>query len=143
MNQRGDKGLFNESEAVGLMGGWLSAQLSGESLSGAQWGRDILTQLPQHSAGERLALVRAVLEDRPALNQAVRRLSLEHQLTLTLEVLHGTVSPHRHAEYMASAPAPASYLLPRSKRHDVVYPRERTAWCAAQNRGRVRRQGGR
>jgi hypothetical protein len=121
-----------------LVGNWLSHQMSSESTVDPKYGGEILRQLPQQSAWERLTLLREVLDERPALDRAVCRLSIDHQFRLTLELLRGTVSPNRQQEEVAAA---ASYLPLTGKAHHAVFPRERTDRCVARSRshGRGRR----
>jgi hypothetical protein len=135
---RTGQGEFQEGVPQ-LLENWLSEQVSSDSTSASDCGREFVWQLAQQSAWERLALVREVLDNWPALDQAVRRLSVARQLRLTLEMLRGTVSTEPHSEHAAST----SYLPPlQDKGHDAVYPRERTGWCVAHSRGRVGRHGG-
>jgi hypothetical protein len=125
-----------EGGARRLVEDWLREHVSWRHSIEPSRDRDTLAELPQHSAWERLALVRQVLDDRPELERAVGRLSVEDQLKLTLEVLHGTASPHRQHR---ADPSPVPCPSLRSELPSVpVCLSDRTNWCHRPSRRRVR-----
>jgi hypothetical protein len=125
------KGKRADQNAREALEEWLSEHISRRNAIEPSVGRDISAQLRQYSTGERLTLVRQLLDDRPVLNQAVGRLSLDEQLNLTLQLLHGTATPRESTPSLVLRPPLGSEL-----RRVRVNLSEHPELCVARFRGR-------
>jgi hypothetical protein len=127
------------SSAELLVEAWLAEQLLFTSLSDSPYGQTSLPSLEQQTASERLAALRTVLNRRPTLAGATRRLSVYEQLTLTVELLGDTVSPVRKTE---GSTVPRILPLCDTARR-AVRASQSIALCPARTRGRGRPRSGR
>jgi len=76
------------SRGADLLERWLAAHLLDPASPTPQ-----PTTLPRQTTVERLVLLQDILEQRPALAHAARRLAMYDQFRLTLELLRGTRQP--------------------------------------------------
>jgi hypothetical protein len=114
-----NNGEFEAILAIEAIERWLTIQVS--SGSGID-SSDTLQAIARHTPAQRLRLLQAVLERRPALAHAARRLPLAEQLKLSLDIVRQGRS--------SSAATQGAGL--------VVAPTRAVVRCAAQRRGRPR-----
>jgi hypothetical protein len=81
-----------------LVEAWLAKQLLVTSSSNSPYGQTSVPSLAQQTASERLAALQTVLNRRPTLARAARRLSVYDQLALTVELLSDVVSSVRKSD---------------------------------------------
>jgi hypothetical protein len=96
------------SSADQFVEAWLAKQLMFTSSSDSPYGHTSLPSLVEQTASERLATLRTVLDRRPNLAGATRRLSVYEQFRLTVELLGDTVSLVRKSEGSTVARIPAA-----------------------------------
>ena len=127
------------SSADQLVEAWLTEQLLCTSSSDSPFGQTSLPSLAQQTGADRLAALRTVLNRRPTLAEATRRLSVYEQLRLTVELMGDTVSPVPRNEGSSVARIPA---IPGAARR-AVRASQSIALCPTRTRGRGRPRGGR